>query len=145
MSNPAGVTPAGLDAFVEQARALRDEDRLALAEVRRAGNEFVRAGAWSAALELLPERASAYVSCWARIGPAFVPERLEELLRTDSGADAREIAEWQEVARLARIAVDEALLALLLSDTMMPPDVRELYHPWRTMLEAAHAAPAQRS
>ena len=145
MSNPAGVTPAGLDAFVEQARALRDEDRLALAEVRRAGNEFVRAGAWSAALELLPERASAYVSCWARIGPAFVPERLEELLRTDSGADAREIAEWQEVARLARIAVDEALLALLLSETMTPPDVRELYHPWRTMLEAAHAAPAQRS
>jgi hypothetical protein len=22
----------------------------------------------------------------------------------------------------------------------MPPDVRELYHPWRIMLEAAHAA-----
>jgi hypothetical protein len=89
---------------------------------------------------LLPERADAYVSCWARIGPTFVPERLEELLLT--GSDAREIAEWQEVARLARIAIDEALLALLLSDTMMPPDIRELYHPWRTMLEAAHAARA---
>jgi hypothetical protein len=140
LSDPERVTPARLDAFVEQARALRDEDRLALAEARRAGNESVRAGAWSAALELLPERAPAYVSCWASIGPVFVPERLEELLRTDSGAEAREIAEWQEVARLTRIAVDEALLALLLSDTMMPPDVRELYHPWRTMLEAAHAA-----
>lgn len=136
------VIPASVEGFLEQARALRDEDRLALAEARGAGNEAVRAGAWNAALELLPERAGAYVSCWGRVGPAFVPERLEELLRTGSGADAREIAEWQEVARLARIAIDEALLALLLSDTMMPPDVRELYHPWRAMLEAAHAARA---
>ena len=142
MSDREGVAPAGLEGFVEQARARRDEDRLALAGARRAGNEVVRAGAWNAAVELLPERAAAYVSCWARIGPVFVPERLEELLRTGSGADAREIAEWQEVARLTRIAVDEALLALLLSDAMMPPDVRELYHPWRTMLEAAHAARA---
>lgn len=74
------------------------------------------------------------------MGPAFVPERLEELLLGRSAADAREIAELQEVARLARIAIDEALVALLLSETMMPPDVRELYHPWRTMLEAAHTA-----
>ena len=102
----------------------------------------MRAAAWTAAVDLLAERADAYISSWARVGAAFVPERLEELLRTDSGADAREIAEWQEVARLTRIAIDEALLALLLSDAMMPPDVRELYHPWRTMLEAAHAARA---
>ena len=142
MSDREGLVPAGLEAFVEQARALRDEDRLALADARRAGNESVRAAAWTAAVDLLAERADAYVSCWARVGAAFVPERLEELLRTDSGADAREIAEWQEVARLTRIAIDEALLALLLSDAMMPPDVRELYHPWRTMLEAAHAARA---
>jgi hypothetical protein len=140
LSDRAGAIPAGLEAFVEQARALRDEDRLALAEARRAGNESVRAAAWTAAVDLLAERADSYVSCWARVGAAFVPERLEELLRTDSGADAREIAEWQEVARLTRIAIDEALLALLLSDAMMPPDVRELYHPWRIMLEAAHAA-----
>ena len=132
--------PAGLEAFAEQARALSDEHRRALAEARRAGNESVKAAAWSAALDLLPARAVAYVSCWARIGPAFVPERLEELLLT--GTDTHEIAEWQEVARLARIAVDEALLALLLSDTLLPPDVRELYHPWRTMLEAAPAAGA---
>ncbi|MGH3023173.1 MAG: hypothetical protein ACRDNI_05910 [Gaiellaceae bacterium] len=134
------VIPAGLEGFVEQARALRDDDRVALAGARRAGNEAVRADAWNAALELLPERATVYVSCWARIGPAFLPERLEELLRT--GTDASEIAEWQEVARLARIAIDEALLALLLSDTMLPPEVRELYHPWKTMLEAAHTRPA---
>ena len=137
------VIPGSVDAFVETARALRDENRRALAGARRAGNEAVRAGAWNAAVELLPERADAYVSCWARIGPAFVPERLEVLLR--EGSDAAEIAEWQEIARLARIALDEALLALLLSDTMMPPDVRELYHPWRTMLEAAHASRASGS
>jgi hypothetical protein len=136
------VIPAGLEAFLEQARALRDEDRRALAEARRAGSEVVRAGAWKAAVEMLPERATAYVSGWARIGTSFVPERLEELLRAGSGADAAEIAEWQEVARLVRIALDEALLALLLSDTITPPDVRELYDPWRRMLEAAHASRA---
>jgi hypothetical protein len=136
------VIPAGLEAFLEQARALRDEDRRALAEARRAGSEVVRAGAWKAAVEMLPERAIAYVSSWARIGTAFVPERLEELLRTGSGTDAAEIAEWQEVARLVRIALDETLLALLLSDTITPPDVRELYDPWRRMLEAAHEARA---
>ena len=142
MSDREGVAPAGLEGFVEQARALRDEDRLALAGARRAGTEVVRAGGGYAAREVRPGRAAARGAGWARIGPVFVPERLEELLRTGSGADAREIAEWQEVARLTRIAVDEALLALLLSDAMMPPDVRELYHPWRTMLEAAHAARA---
>lgn len=142
MTNAEAATPAGVEAFVEQARALRDEDRLALAEARRSGDETVKAAAWKAALDLLGERASAYVSSRARIGPSFVPERLEKLLLTRSGADAREIAELQEVARLVRIAMDEALVALLLSDMMMPPDVRELYHPWRTMLEAAHAATA---
>lgn len=133
---------AGVEAFVEQARALRDEDRLALSEARRAGDESVKAAAWRAGFDLLPDRAGDYVSCWARVGPAFIPERLEELLLARSGADAHEVAEWQEVARLTRVAIDEALLALLLSDTMMPPDVRELYHPWRAMLEASHAGRA---
>jgi hypothetical protein len=136
------VIPAGLETFLEQARALRDEDRRALAEARSAGSEVVRAGAWKAAVEMLPERATAYVSSWARIGTSFVPERLEELLRAGSGVDTAEIAEWQEVARLVRIALDEALLALLLSDTITPPDVRELYDPWRRMLETAHASRA---
>ena len=134
------VIPDSVEALVETAKALRDEDRRALAEARRAGNEAVRAEAWRAAVDLLPERAEAYVACWARIGPAFVPERLEALLR--EGSDAAGIADWQEIARLARIALDEALLALLLSDAMMPPDVRELYHPWKSMLEAAHGSRA---
>lgn len=142
MADREAVASAGVEAFVEQARALRDEDRLVLSEARRAGDETVKAAAWRAALDLLPERAAAYVSCWARVGPAFVPEQLEELLLGRSGAHPAEIAEWQEVARLTRVAIDEALLALLLSDTMMPPDVRELYHPWRAMLEASHAARA---
>lgn len=133
------AVPAGLETFVEQARALRDEDRRVLAEARRGGSEVVRAGAWKAAVEMLPERAATYVAAWARIGTSFVPERLEELLGRSSGEDAAEIAEWQEVARLVRVAIDEALLALLLSDTITPPDVRELYDPWLRMLEAARA------
>ena len=130
--------PAHLEAFLERSRELQDDDRLALAEARRATSEAVRADAWQAALDMLPERADAYASCWARIGTAFVPERLEELLHTGSGESAAEIAEWQEVARLVRLALDEALLALLLSDTITPPVVRELFDPWRRMLEAAH-------
>ena len=139
---PEAVIPAGVEAFLEQARALRDEDRRALADARRAGSEVVRAGAGKAAVVMLPERATAYVSGWGRIGTAFVPGRLEEL-RASSDADAAEVAEWQEVARLARIALDEAFLALLLSDTITPPDVRELYDPWRRMLEAAHESRAR--
>lgn len=137
------VIPTHLETFLQQARELRDEDRLALAEARRGASEVVRAGAWKAALEMLPERAAAYVSSWGRIGTSFVPERLEEHLRSGSGMDAAEVAEWQEVARLVRIALDEALVALLLSDTITPPDVRELYDPWRRMLEAVHETRAR--
>jgi hypothetical protein len=138
---PEAVIPASVETFLEQARALRDEDRRALAEARRSGSEVVRAGAWRAAVELLPDRAGAYVSAWSAIGASFVPERLEKLLL--EGADAAEIADWQEVARLVRIAVDEALLALLLSDTLLPPHTRELYDPWKRMLESAHEARAE--
>ena len=140
--NAQTLIPAHLEPFLERSQALQDEDRVALAEARRAGNEVVRAAAWQAAVDMLPERAGAYVSCLARIGAAFVPDRLEELLRTSSGSDAAEIAEWQEVARLVRLALDEALLALLLSDTITPPNVRELYDPWRKMLEAARGRTA---
>lgn len=140
MNEEGSGIPAGVQTFVEQARSLEDEDRLALAAARRAGSEVVRAGAWKAAAEVLPTRASTYVAAWGRIGPAFLPERLEELHRTGSSADAAEVAELQEVARLVRIALDEALLALLLSDTIPPPDVRELYEPWRSMRAARHEA-----
>lgn len=89
---------------------------------------------------MLPQRATAYAAAWVEIGSAYVPERLEELLGGIAGADAAEVAEWQDVARLARIALDDALRALLLSDTITPPDLRELYEPWRRMLAAAHEA-----
>ena len=134
------LVPARIEAFVQQARALRDEGRRALADARRSGSEVVRAGAWRAAVEMLPERAETYLATWAAIGTAFVPKRLEELLVI--GADHDAIAEWQDVARLVRIALDEALVALLLSDTILPPHTRELYDPWRRMLEAAHEARA---
>jgi hypothetical protein len=114
-----------------------------LAEARRSASEVVRAGAWQAALELLPDRAGSYVAAWGRIGPVFVPERLEELLGTGSAMDPDEVAHWQEAARLVRVALDEALLALLLADTMTPPDVRELLAPWQKMLTAAHEASEQ--
>ena len=113
-----------------------------LAEARRSASELVRAAAWKAALEVLPERAAAYVAAWGRIGPVFVPERLDKLL-TGPGVDPDEVAQWQEAARLVRVALDEALLALLLADTITPPHVRELLAPWQRMLTETHEASAQ--
>ena len=133
-----------MDAFVEQARALRDEERVFLADARRGLNEVVRAGAWKAANEMLTPRAAEYTAAWMRIGPAFVPDRLEELHGRSSGVDGAEVARWQDVARLARLAMDEALVALLVADVVPPPAVRELLHPWKLMQEAAAESRAAR-
>jgi hypothetical protein len=144
-ASPEAVLPAAVHPFIERARDLTDEDRVALADARRGANEVVRAAAWKAAAELLPVRAHEYTSAWARIGPTFIPERLEELLHRTPGADTAEIARWQEVARLVRTAIDDALLALLLSDTLTPPHIRELYEPWRRMASSAYEAGARSS
>ena len=101
MSHPETILPPSVEALIEGARALGDEERTALAEIRRASNEVVRAEAWQAVAELLPTRALEYSAAWGRIGTAFIPERLEHLLQQGFDVDTAEIAEWQEVARPA--------------------------------------------
>jgi hypothetical protein len=137
--------PPGVEAFIEEVRALGDEDRQALAQARRAIDETVHVGARRAADEMVAERAGTYVEAWIRIGSAFIPERLKELAERGSDADRREVAGWQDVARLARAAIDDALLALLTLDTIPPPDIRELYGPWKAMLAAAYERTGQAS
>jgi hypothetical protein len=34
--------------------------------------------------------------------------------------------------------LEDALLALVAADSIRPPDLRELYGPWKTMLTAGH-------
>ena len=126
-----------MEAFIEAARDLCDEDRLVLANERRRLNEIVRAASWKAANEMVGPRAAEYAEAWIRMGPAFIPDRLEELHGEGSG-DPDEIERWQDVARLVRIAMDEALVALLAADTIPPPDIRELLHPWKQMQAAAY-------
>jgi hypothetical protein len=138
--------PRIVASFVERTRMLTDEDRRALARARRAVDETFHAGAWRSASEMVADRASAYVDAWIRIGAAFIPRRLQELSDRGPNADPAEVAELEEVARLTRAAIDDALLALLTLDTIPPPDIRELFGPWQAMLLAATPErPDQRS
>lgn len=91
-----------VDALVERARTLTDEERLRLARARAAIDESFHAGAWRAASEMLSVRAVLYATAWQRIGPAFVPERLVALVHMGHEADADELREWHDVARLVR-------------------------------------------
>jgi hypothetical protein len=122
-----------IETFVERARRLTDDDRRRLADARAAIDETFHAGAWKAATEILAQQGRSCHDAWIRIGPAFVPDRLEKLVQV--GSDQTEIARWQEVARLARLGMDDALLALSAPDIIRPPDLRELYRPWKAMLE----------
>ena len=122
-----------IETFIDRARRLTDEDRQRLADARATSDETFRAGAWKAATEILAQHGRSYHDAWVRIGPAFVPECLDKLVQ--DGTDHTEIARWQEVARLARMGMDDALLALTAADIIRPPDLRELYRPWKAMLE----------
>lgn len=126
---------ASIETFIDRARRLTDEERQRLADARAASDETFRAGAWKAATEILAQHGRSYHDAWVRIGPAFVPERLEKLVQ--DGTDRAEITRWQEIARLARMGMDDALLALTAADIIRPPDLRELYRPWKAMLERA--------
>jgi hypothetical protein len=128
-----------VEGFVTRAEALDDEDRLALAQARRAIDESFQVGAWKAGNEIAMGRAAECLEVRVRLGGVFVPDRLEELVMLGSRADPAELAEWQDVARLVRIALDEATLAHIGLDTLRPPDVRALLGPWKEMLEAAYA------
>lgn len=124
-----------VDALVEKARALTDEDRLRLATARGAIDETFHVSAWRAASEMLSVRADLYASAWHRIGPAFVPDRLVELIQMGERADQEELQTWQDVARLARLGIDDQLLAVLTADSIPPPHLRQLHMAWRRMLE----------
>lgn len=124
-----------VDALVARARGLTDDDRVRLAAARGAVDESFHAGAWKAACEMLSVRAEMYASAWQRIGPAFVPQRLLEVVEAGSRADPMELHRWQEVARLVRLGIDDELLALLTSDMIPPPHLRQLHKPWATMAE----------
>jgi hypothetical protein len=93
------------------------------------------AGAWRAASEMLPFRAELYASAWQRIGPAFVPERLLEVVEMGDQADPAELKDWKDVARLVRLGIDDELLARLTSDLIPPPHLRQLHKSWSTMVE----------
>ncbi|MFW6203855.1 MAG: hypothetical protein ACOC96_02720 [Actinomycetota bacterium] len=143
--NDAHALPTSTEALINRARRLSDEDRLCLAEARAALDETFHAGAWNAANEIAAQRSRDHRYAWVRIGAAFIPDRLDELVRTGTADDRAEVAKWQDVARRARLAIDDALLALAAADLLRPPDLRELYGPWKAMLEAAHETAATRS
>jgi hypothetical protein len=124
-----------VDALVERARALTDEDRLRLAASRGAVDESFHVAAWRAASEMLSMRADIYASAWQRIGPAFVPNRLVELVQLGQQANPEELREWQNVARLVRLGIDDELLAVVTADSIPPPHLRQLHMPWKTMLD----------
>ncbi|HXF37218.1 MAG TPA: hypothetical protein VNO17_08565 [Actinomycetota bacterium] len=128
--------PPLVERLLEEARRLTDADREALARARRTVDEAFHVGAWRAATEVARGRAAGYLEAWIRIGSAYLPERLEELIGMGSRADAEELSRWQEVARLSRLAIDDAILGLLTGDTIPPVDLRELYGPWKAMLTA---------
>ena len=124
-----------IDALVARARALTDDDRVRLAAAREAIEESFHAGAWRAASEMLPARAEMYASAWQRIGSAFVPERLLEMVEMGDEGDPVELKNWQDVARLVRLGIDDELLALLSSDSIAPAHLRELHMSWAAMLD----------
>lgn len=122
-------------------RRLRDEDRLRVAEGRKAVSEAYHAKALRAAAEALSGRAEAYVASRRRLAGAHVPDRLTEEGGLALSAD--EVARWNEVARLVQQAIDDALLALLASDVLHPNHLRELYRPWRGVFEPPTAEEAE--
>lgn len=124
-----------VDLLIQRARALTDEERLRLARARVSVDESFHAGAWRAASEMLSVRADLYASAWQQIGSAFVPERLVELVQVGEEGDPEELAEWQDVARLVRLGIDDELLALLTADLIPPPHLRQLHMAWKSMLE----------
>jgi len=127
-----------VDAFVERALSLDDDDREALAAARGAIDEAFHLGAWRSANEIVARDPGAYLDLRQRIASACLPRRLGELVDLGAEADPSEVARWEEVARLARAAVDDALMGLLAAESIPPPDLRELYAPWKAMLAAAH-------
>lgn len=135
-----GTTRTGslVDGLITRARDLDDEDLRTLADARAAVDETFHGGAWRAAVEHAATLSGAHAVAWVHLGTCFIPTCLEGLVQQGSSGDAAELGTWQDVARRARLAIDDALLAYLGADTIRPPDIRELLAPWKKMLEESH-------
>lgn len=133
-----GPLPKPVVDFVERTLSLADEDREVLAAARGAIDEAFHLGAWRSANEIVGRDPAPYLELRHQIASAFLPQRLGELVDLGSEADPGEVARWVEIARLARLALDDVLMGLLAADSIRPPDLRELYAPWKAMLSAAH-------
>jgi hypothetical protein len=116
--------------FVERVLELSDDQRLAVAEARRAVNEAFHETAVSAAVEALAGRGEAYTRARRALARAHVPECLD-----GSAGDGGDRAAWQDVARLVQLAIDDALLAVLTSDALHPSHLRELYRSFKAAAE----------
>ena len=120
---------------------LTDEERLRVAEGRRAVSEAYHAKALRAAAEALAGRAETFIAYRRLVAGAHVPDRLGDEGGAALPTDV--VARWNEVARLVQQAIDDALLALLASDVLHPDHLRELYRPWRGVFEPATAQEAE--
>lgn len=123
-----GVKPGAVGDFVDRVLRLSDDDRLAVAEARRAVSEGFHEKALWAAAEALVGRSEEYARARALVARAHVPEGLAE--------------EADEVARLVQLAIDEGLVALVGADVLHPNHLRELYRPWRAVLGAVDGSAA---
>jgi hypothetical protein len=124
--------------FLERALSLDDRDREELAAARAEVDEAFHLTAWRSANAILGSDPAVYLELRQRIADAFLPARLVELVDLGPEADPEEVERWVGVARLARLALDDALMGLLAADSIRPPDLRELYAPWKAMLASAH-------
>lgn len=103
-----------MEEFVARARQLTDEERVAVAEARKAVDETFHAKAVIAGLEALAGRGDVYVHARRVVAGVHLSEQIED-----------------EVARLVQLAIDDALLAMIGRDVLHPNHLRELYRPWR--------------
>lgn len=113
-----------MQGFIACVLELTDDQRRAVADARRSVDEAFHDTALRAAAEALEGRGDMYARARRELARAHVPERLH-------GAAGDDRARWQDVARLAQLAIDDALLAVLTSDTLHPNHSRELYRSFK--------------
>lgn len=115
---------------MERALTLTDAERQAAADARRAVNEAYHETALRAAAEALAGRGEEYARARRELAGAHVPDSLGA-----SAGDEDDAADRQDVARLVQLAIDDALLAILVSDQLHPNHLRELYRSFKAASE----------
>ena len=104
---------------------MTDEDRVAVARARRNIDERFHEKAVVAGLEIISSRGDEYLGARIALSDAHLPDVLAN--DGESRLEADELAYWNEVARGAQQAIDDALVAVLASDSLHPNHLRELY------------------